>query len=130
MILAGAEIALQLSHREGFEVKVTEALHKGCPVIAYKAGGIPLQIRDGKDGYLVPVGEIDTVVDHLYDLLTDSAREKMSEAGQNGVPEDYFTVSNTINWLYLITELAEGRSVGGGVLVRSLWHDKEQQQQQ
>jgi alpha,alpha-trehalose phosphorylase (configuration-retaining) len=40
-LLRGSDIALQLSLREGFEVKVTEALAKGKPVIAYRTGGIP-----------------------------------------------------------------------------------------
>lgn len=37
-ILRCAHVALQLSTREGFEIKVTEALAKGVPVIAFKAG--------------------------------------------------------------------------------------------
>jgi glycosyltransferase involved in cell wall biosynthesis len=41
-LLRKSAVALQLSIKEGFEVKVTEALMKGKPVIAYKVGGIPL----------------------------------------------------------------------------------------
>jgi alpha,alpha-trehalose phosphorylase (configuration-retaining) len=37
-VLRCARVALQLSTREGFEVKVTEALAKGVPVVAFKAG--------------------------------------------------------------------------------------------
>lgn len=43
---------MQLSTKEGFEVKVTEAVRKRIPVIASKAGGIPLQIREGINGWL------------------------------------------------------------------------------
>ena len=39
-ILRCAHVALQLSTREGFEIKVTEALAKGVPVVAFKAGMI------------------------------------------------------------------------------------------
>ena len=46
-----SKIVLQLSHKEGFEFKVTEALMKGRPVIAYRAGGIPLQIEHNKSGF-------------------------------------------------------------------------------
>ena len=49
-ILSKATIALQLSTSEGFEVKVSEAIHKGKPVIATRAGGIPLQVTHGKNG--------------------------------------------------------------------------------
>jgi len=38
-LMQGATVALQLSTREGFEVKVSEAVLKRVPVIASKAGG-------------------------------------------------------------------------------------------
>eukprot|EP00624_Nannochloropsis_granulata_P006562 evm.model.NODE_49373_length_27502_cov_28.034180.1 len=68
VVLRGALCALQLSHREGFEVKVTEAIAKGVPVVAYAAGGIPFQIRHGENGFLVPVGDTNAVAEHLYNL--------------------------------------------------------------
>lgn len=55
-VLRQAAIALQLSLREGFEVKVTEAILKGVPVIATRVGGIPLQVIDGETGFLVDSG--------------------------------------------------------------------------
>lgn len=57
-ILRQARVAWQLSLREGFEVKVTETLMKGIPMIATKAGGIPLQIKDRETGFLVEVGDV------------------------------------------------------------------------
>jgi trehalose synthase len=46
-------IILQKSTREGFGLTVSEALWKGKPVIGGSTGGIPLQILDGLNGYLV-----------------------------------------------------------------------------
>ena len=69
--MANSKFALQLSTREGFEVKVSEALHAGKPVIASRTGGIPLQIEHGKSGYLVDVGDNDTVAKHMFDLYTN-----------------------------------------------------------
>ncbi|MCD6511700.1 MAG: glycosyltransferase [Thaumarchaeota archaeon] len=46
-------VAMQLSIREGFGLAVTEALWKGVPVVARRAGGIPLQVIDGITGFLV-----------------------------------------------------------------------------
>lgn len=71
-LLSNAKIALQLSTREGFEVKVSEAIHDGKPVVAFRTGGIPLQIVDGKSGYLVEPGDTATVAKHLFELYTDS----------------------------------------------------------
>ena len=43
-VIANAKIVMQLSSREGFEVKVSEALHAGRPVVTTRSGGIPLQV--------------------------------------------------------------------------------------
>ncbi|KAK3678735.1 hypothetical protein LTR78_001188 [Recurvomyces mirabilis] len=41
-LMSSAHVGLQLSTREGFEIKVSEGLHKGVPMIVSNAGGIPL----------------------------------------------------------------------------------------
>lgn len=93
-LLTSALIALQLSIREGFEIKVTESIAKGVPVIAYAAGGIPHQIQHSRTGFLVPVGDIDQVVEYLVLLCSDRERyEGMSRCGRECVGEEYFTVS-------------------------------------
>ncbi|RKP24714.1 hypothetical protein SYNPS1DRAFT_29529 [Syncephalis pseudoplumigaleata] len=125
-ILRGSRVALQLSHREGFEIKITEALIKvmraGVPVIAYAAGGIPHQIDHGQTGFLVPVGDCVTVAQHLYQLFTDrKLYSKMSANAEKQVSPDYFTSANLMSWLWLFNELDEGRTPGGEVWVRDLW---------
>jgi glycosyltransferase involved in cell wall biosynthesis len=111
MVLRGAHVALQLSHREGFEVKVTEALHKGVPVVAYKAGGIPLQIKEGEDGFLLPIGDVEGVADTLYKLFkTPEIRHKMGENAKALVTEEYFTVWNSMSWLHMFIELTTDKA--------------------
>ena len=46
-------IVIQKSTKEGFGLTVSEALWKGKPVIGGATGGIPLQILDGLNGYLI-----------------------------------------------------------------------------
>jgi glycosyltransferase involved in cell wall biosynthesis len=101
-LLRASYIALQLSHKEGFEVKVTEALHKGKPVIAYRTGGIPLQIEDGETGYLVETHDIKMVADKLYELLVNEQQyEKLSRQAQEKLTPHYLTGYNALKWLYL-----------------------------
>nr|CAG8463147.1 6532_t:CDS:2 [Entrophospora candida] len=109
-MLRCAHVVLQLSTREGFEVKVTEALAKGVPVVAFKAGGIPLQIRHGETGFLADVGNTSQVADYLYQLFNDDGLYKrMSQAAKTTVNEEYFTVFQTLNWLYLINQMSNSK---------------------
>ncbi|KAK9325916.1 hypothetical protein V1517DRAFT_312991 [Lipomyces orientalis] len=111
-ILSNATVVLQLSHREGFEVKVSEAIHKGKPVIAYRAGGIPLQLEDTRNGYLCEVGDTQTVAEHMYELLMDGdIYKKLSDCAKTSVSDEVHTVGNGLAWLYMINELAHNREV-------------------
>ncbi len=48
-----SDVILQKSIKEGFGLTVTEAMWKQKPVIGGNAGGIKLQIENGKNGFLV-----------------------------------------------------------------------------
>src|SRR6266702_2897020 len=48
-----SNVVIQKSVREGFGLVVSETLWKGTPVVAGRAGGIPLQLHDEVGGFLV-----------------------------------------------------------------------------
>jgi trehalose synthase len=52
MFQRGCDVVIQKSIREGFGLVVSEAFWKERPVVAGRAGGIPLQFPDGFDHYL------------------------------------------------------------------------------
>lgn len=117
-ILSNAKIALQLSLREGFEIKVSEALHKGIPVITTNTGGIPLQVRDGKSGFLVEVGDTDAVANHIVDLWTDKELyKKMSDYARTCVTDEVSTVGSAASWLWMASKLAKGEKL----LMKAQW---------
>lgn len=101
-LLSGGTIALQLSHREGFEIKVTEALMKGVPIVAYKTGGIPLQINEGETGYLVKRGKTKEVAQLVEKLLYDKKLYKtISKQAKEQINDDYLTINSAYRWLFL-----------------------------
>jgi len=102
-LLRQAHTALQLSHKEGFEIKVSEALLKGKPVLSYKAGGIPLQIEHEKNGFVIAqVGNTQAVAEKIVALLTDEKLYKeMSQQASELARRDVLTVPNAIRWLQL-----------------------------
>jgi alpha,alpha-trehalose phosphorylase (configuration-retaining) len=109
-LLSTTHIALQLSTREGFEIKVSEALHKGKPVIATRAGGIPLQVKHNKNGFLVEVGDTAKVAEYLYKLWTDEELyASMSKEARLGVSDEVSTVGNALCWLWMVREMSAGR---------------------
>jgi glycosyltransferase involved in cell wall biosynthesis len=111
-LMSCAHVALQLSTREGFEVKVSEALHKGIPIIATRAGGIPLQVQDGKSGFLVKPRDYKAVAKHLFDLFTDHAlHAEMQKFAASHVSDEVSTVGNALAWLYLADTLAKGETI-------------------
>jgi alpha,alpha-trehalose phosphorylase (configuration-retaining) len=121
-ILTNAKIALQLSLREGFEIKVSEALHKGIPVIATNAGGIPLQIRDGKSGFLVDVGDTTAVANHIVNLWTDKVLySKMSDYAKTCVTDEVSTVGSAASWMWMAAKLAKGDKL----LMKGQWVNDE-----
>lgn len=77
-ILQGAWVATQLSTREGFEVKVTEAINKRVPIIASSAGGIPLQVKHGLNGWVVPTSDTKAIASLLIDI--HSGKERVHRA--------------------------------------------------
>ncbi|KAI7090800.1 glycosyltransferase family 4 protein [Hortaea werneckii] len=105
-LMSNAKVALQLSTREGFEVKVSQGLHKGVPMIVSSAGGIPLQVQHGKSGFIVEPGDTKAVAHYLDLLFSDTAKYKhMSVFAASHVSDEVSTVGNAICWMYLADTL-------------------------
>lgn len=83
-----ARVVVQKSLREGFGITVSEALWKGTPVVASRVGGIPLQIKDGVNGYLVENEE--QCASRILSLLKNKEKaEKMGRSGRELVKEKF-----------------------------------------
>ena len=78
------------SANEGTPVVVIEALAAGCPVVATSVGGVPDVVREGVDGFLVPMGDTEALAERLARLARDpDLRAAMGEAGRESVPPRY-----------------------------------------
>jgi len=73
-ILAGSDIFVLPSFREGTPRVITEAMASGLPVVATDIAGIPEQVSDGENGYLVPTGDPGALADRLERLIEDADR--------------------------------------------------------
>ena len=61
---------------EGSPLVVLEAMHAGVPVVATAVGGIPEQIRNAREGLLVPPGDATALADAVRDLLREPERAR------------------------------------------------------
>jgi glycosyltransferase involved in cell wall biosynthesis len=78
------------SANEGTPVTAIEALASGCAVVATRVGGVPDVIRDGSDGFLVEVGDLDALADALARLAADpELRRRLGSAGRERVLPRY-----------------------------------------
>jgi len=86
---------IQKSIKEGFCLSVTEALWKGKPVVASNVGGIPGQIQDGQNGFLLEPKDTQGFADRIIYLL--KTPKEGQNLGQNA--------RETVRQKFLITRL-------------------------
>jgi trehalose synthase len=99
-------VVIQKSIREGFCLAVTEALWKGTPVVASNVGGIPLQIKDGENGFLVQARDVRGFADRTIRLLQNpDLAKKMGERAREAVRERFLITRLLIDYLDLLAEV-------------------------
>jgi glycosyltransferase involved in cell wall biosynthesis len=78
------------SANEGTPVSVIESLAAERPAVATRVGGVPDIVREGVDGYLVDVGDAETLAERLVELAGDpDKRDAMGREGRKRVLERY-----------------------------------------
>ncbi|HOE14819.1 MAG TPA: glycosyltransferase [Candidatus Saccharicenans sp.] len=101
-----ASVVIQKSLREGFGLTVTEALWKRRPVVASNVGGIPLQIIDGKTGFLVEPDDLEGFARRIIKLLKEpELGRELGENGREHVKKNFLITRNLLDYLNIISEL-------------------------
>ena len=102
-----SDVVIQKSTREGFGLVVTEVLWKGKPVVGGNVGGIPLQVIDGKTGFLVDSVE-ECAEKALYLLQHPEESERMGKRAREHVRKNFLTTRHLRDYLRLFGDLAGG----------------------
>ncbi len=102
-----SEVIVQKSIREGFGLVVSESLWKGTPVVAGRAGGIPMQMPEGVGGLLVD--SVEQCATAMLKLLGDrELAEQLGHSGREQVREHYLLPRLLMEELGLLATLDRG----------------------
>lgn len=97
------------SQREGLPNVLLEAMLHGVPAVATSVGGIPEVIEHGRNGWLLPPGDLDRLVDGIGRLWRDAAlRQRCAEAAVATVRDRFLFDSRMRRMIDLYQGAAQG----------------------
>ena len=89
---AAADVFCMPSLYDNYPNSVVEAMSSGLPVVATNVGGIPLQVQDGKTGYLVESGDETALAEKILKLVNNPSKAK-----KMGLDGRHFAIKH-FNW--------------------------------
>jgi trehalose synthase len=102
-----SDVVVQKSIREGFGLVVSESLWKETPVVAGRAGGIPMQMPEGVGGLLVD--SVEECAAAMLKLLNDrELSEQLGRSGRAHVREHFLLPRLLLEELRLLASLSSG----------------------
>ncbi len=82
-LLPAADVMLLPSDMESFGLAALEAMACGVPAVCSRVGGLTEVIKDGVEGYLVPVRDVEAMAARTLEILRDPAcQESMGRAAR------------------------------------------------
>jgi L-malate glycosyltransferase len=105
-LLAISDVLLLPSELESFGLVALEAMACEVPVIATNVGGIPEVVRDGIDGFLHAVGDIDAMAQRCLSILADAdLRRNLGRAARDRATREFCASKIVLRYedLYLRT---------------------------
>ena len=98
-LLQCADVLLLPSDIESFGLAALEGMACGVPAVCSRVGGVPEVFRDGVEGYLVEVRDVQTMAARALEIVSNPARQaEMSRAARQRALRNF--CSNNIIPLY------------------------------
>ncbi|MBU0979538.1 MAG: phosphoglycolate phosphatase [Nanoarchaeota archaeon] len=101
------------SQNEGFGLSVTEGMSCGRPIIGTNVGGIPLQVQDKQNGFIVERGDIKATSDSIIRLLKDEKlRRRFGKRSLELVEESFKLDIGVDKYIHLFNSLMREKDEG------------------
>jgi len=101
-----SDVIIQKSIREGFGLVISEALWKERPVVASNIGGIPLQIVDGVNGFLVDPFDNEGFADRIIEIIKHpNIGKEIGKKGKESVRKKFLVTRLLSDYLDLMRDM-------------------------
>lgn len=93
-----SSVIIQNSKKEGFGMVVAEALWKETPVVSRRVGGIPLQIINGKTGFLIN-SQHEAAKRCVQLIENEKMKERMGRKAREHVRKNFLITNHMMNYI-------------------------------
>lgn len=108
-ILKASDVSMLFTsevHKEGVSNSIMEAMAAGLPVIATDGGGTPEIIKDGENGYIIPLHDVERAFKILKKLLSDDMlRKQIGERAKKHIQEHFLLTRMGDDYMNLYKKL-------------------------
>ena len=95
-VLAACDVGFVLSYHEALSFACREKMAMGLPVIVTRVGGLPENVFDDREGWIVPARSPESIKDILLNILSDPARLSSMGARARARAERDFNLNHFI----------------------------------
>jgi trehalose synthase len=101
-----SDVIIQKSIREGFGLVISEALWKEKPLVTSNVGGIPLQIVDGVNGFLVDPFDNEGFADRIVEIIKHpNLGKELGKRGKESVRKKFLVTRLLSDYLDLMRDM-------------------------
>ena len=103
--LHNSDVFVLASENEGLPGVIIEAMAIGMPVVSTNAGGCADAVKDGLNGYIVPIGDENLLAEKMNDLVDKNKRKRFGENSFRFAHEKYSVAAFGERFMKIINEL-------------------------
>jgi glycosyltransferase involved in cell wall biosynthesis len=105
-LLPGLDVACLSSVHEGVPITLIEAMAACLPIVATDCGSVSDLVEDGEQGFVVPVGDVQSLADRLRTLADDEhLRTQFGKSGRARAESEFRIEGTARQYEDLLTEL-------------------------